>query len=375
MKRIIISSAILSLCSGSVLAQTVPATPIQPAAAQPVAQTTPTVTLAVGDKAPAIKVGTWIKGKPVSKFDEGQVYVMEFWATWCGPCIRGIPHLTELQKKYEDTGVTVVGTAIWQREETQADRQLTVSQFVDEQGEKMNYTVAVDDDESMSATWMRAAGRNGIPSAFIVGKDGHVEWIGHPMTMDKPLEEVVNGTWDRDAAVAEYQKKQEQESAMRALMNEVRSAETPAQCGAVIKKIDAVLADDPGNLNMQMIKYDLLLKRLKEDDKALACGEQIARDNWDSSGLLNSISWNTITTEDISRAVKVAATRWAARADELTEGKDASIIDTLARCYYEQGDLAKAVELQKKAVQVAEPGMTKSLKDTLDEYEAELDKA
>ncbi|MEE3002017.1 MAG: tetratricopeptide repeat protein, partial [Planctomycetota bacterium] len=72
---------------------------------------------------------------------------------------------------------------------------------------------------------------------------------------------------------------------------------------------------------------------------------------------------------------KVAATRWAARADELTEGKDASIIDTLARCYYEQGDLAKAVELQKKAVQIAEPGMVKSLKDTLDEYEAELDKA
>jgi tetratricopeptide (TPR) repeat protein len=232
-----------------------------------------------------------------------------------------------------------------------------------------------DPDESAYTDYMRAAGQRGIPTAFIVGKDAHVEWIGHPMSMDKPLEEVVNGTWDRDAYAADFKKKREQETAARSIMGEVQSAETPEEFRAALRKIDGVLAEYPDNLNLQLIKYDMLLKHLKEDDKALACGEQIARDNWDSSGLLNSISWNTISTKDISRAVKVAATRWAARANELTEGNDASIIDTLARCYYEQGDLSKAVELQKKAVQIAEPGMTKSLKDTLDEYEAELDKA
>ena len=58
----------------------------------------------------------------------------------------------------------------------------------------MDYTIAVDDERSMSESWMMAAGRNGIPSAFIVGKDGTVEWIGHPATMDEPLEKIVDGS-------------------------------------------------------------------------------------------------------------------------------------------------------------------------------------
>ena len=53
---------------------------------------------------------------------------------------------------------------------------------------------------------MRAAGQSGIPTAFIVGKTGQVEWIGHPMTMDEPLAQVVAGDWDRAAAKAEFDK-------------------------------------------------------------------------------------------------------------------------------------------------------------------------
>ena len=373
MKRFITSSAVFCLCSSPVLAQAIPATPIQPALAQPATQASPEKTLAVGDKAPAVELTHVLKGEAVEEFEPGHVYVVEFWATWCPPCRTSMPHLTDVQAEYPEE-VTIIGIS---------DENLqTVVDFLqktDDEGkswfEKIDYTLVTDPDESAYTDYMRAAGQRGIPTAFIVGKDAHVEWIGHPMSMDKPLEEVVKGTWDRDAYAADFKKKKEQEAAARAIMGEVQSAETPEEIRTVLGKIDGVLADYPDNLNLQLIKYDLLLKRLKDDDKAIACGEQIARDNWDSSGLLNSISWNTITTEDISKSIKVAATRWAARADELTEGKDASIIDTLARCYYEQGDLAKAIELQTKAVQVADPGMKKSLKDTLDKYEAELDKA
>ena len=56
-------------------------------------------TLKVGDKAPPLGKGQWVKGEPVKEFESGKVYVIENWATWCGPCIAAIPHVTEIQKK------------------------------------------------------------------------------------------------------------------------------------------------------------------------------------------------------------------------------------------------------------------------------------
>ncbi len=56
--------------------------------------------LMVGDQAPALSIGNWVKGSPVKSFEPGKVYVIEFWETWCGPCIRNIPHVNEIQKEY-----------------------------------------------------------------------------------------------------------------------------------------------------------------------------------------------------------------------------------------------------------------------------------
>src|SRR5262245_25058443 len=64
--------------------------------------------LQVGDPAPTLKVTRWLQGDPVMKFEPGKVYVVEFWATWCGACIRQMPHVADLQARYKDKGVTVI---------------------------------------------------------------------------------------------------------------------------------------------------------------------------------------------------------------------------------------------------------------------------
>ena len=66
----------------------------------------------------------------------GKNYVVEFWATWCGPCKASIPHLTELQKK--NPSVTFIGVSVWEPDQDK------VKPFVEEMGDKMAYRVAID---------------------------------------------------------------------------------------------------------------------------------------------------------------------------------------------------------------------------------------
>src|SRR5690349_20820414 len=144
----------------------------------------PGVTLKVGDPAPPLQLSTWLKGEPVKEFEKGKVYVIECWATWCGPCIRAIPHVSELQKKYKDKDVIVIGVDVWENDPAK------VEAFVKKMGDKMDYRVALDDIAAgekhgkTADTWLKAAGQNGIPCSFLVGRDGKIAWIGHPSHLE-----------------------------------------------------------------------------------------------------------------------------------------------------------------------------------------------
>ena len=161
-------------------------------------------TLTIGDEAPTISVSKWLKGDPVDRLDPEKIYVVEFWATWCGPCRVSIPHLTELQKKYKDKGVTLIGVSVDQNQEA-------VAPFVKEMGDKMEYSVAIDDvpggekasEGTMADRWMEAADQHGIPTAFIV-RDGKVAWIGHPMAMDEALEKSSAEEFDIEVVARPY---------------------------------------------------------------------------------------------------------------------------------------------------------------------------
>ena len=156
--------------------------------------------LNIGDPAPKLAVSSWVKGEKVDGFEPGKTYVVEFWATWCGPCRVSIPHLTEQAHKYKDKGVRFIGVDIWENDTS------LVKPFVTEMGDKMDYSVALDTipaagkpmDGAMAKTWMSAAEEHGIPTAFII-RDGKIAWIGHPIEMDQPLAKVLDGTWDRQA--------------------------------------------------------------------------------------------------------------------------------------------------------------------------------
>lgn len=142
-------------------------------------------TLKVGDPAPKLQVAKWVQGDAVSGFEGDKVYIVEFWATWCGPCISAIPHLNEIYVRHKEKGLVVIGQNVFENDEK------AVPGFVKKMGSKMTYRVALDDKSMeggfMAAKWLKAAGQNGIPCAFVVNKSGKIAYIGHPMSLDESL--------------------------------------------------------------------------------------------------------------------------------------------------------------------------------------------
>jgi thiol-disulfide isomerase/thioredoxin len=132
--------------------------------------------LAVGEKAPEIKAAAWINSAGVTlAANDKKIVVVEFWATWCPPCRKSIPHLIEMADKFKDKGVVIVGLT----DEPMAK----VKTFATDM--KMNYPVGT------GSKTLEEYGVNGIPHAFIV-VGGKIVWHDHPMKgLDKAIEEAI----------------------------------------------------------------------------------------------------------------------------------------------------------------------------------------
>jgi thiol-disulfide isomerase/thioredoxin len=117
----------------------------------------------VGKPAPDFKL-KGMDGKEVTLASlKGNVVVLDFWATWCGPCVAGFPHIDELAKKYAAKGVKVYGM-------NQKEDKETIDNFLKEK----SLTVPVLLDAGDIADKYKV---QGIPQTVIIGKDGLIKKI------------------------------------------------------------------------------------------------------------------------------------------------------------------------------------------------------
>ncbi|MBF0192289.1 MAG: TlpA family protein disulfide reductase [Magnetococcales bacterium] len=111
---------------------------------------------------------TTTNGKTMRLTDlKGKVVLVNFWATWCPPCLEEIPALVQLQTQYADRGLVVVG--IDYMEKADAKR---LNQFIDEQG--INYPVVMGDMKTLQGVAKTLGGVFALPVTKVLDRNGKV---------------------------------------------------------------------------------------------------------------------------------------------------------------------------------------------------------
>jgi thiol-disulfide isomerase/thioredoxin len=277
----------------------------------------------LGDPAGPLKVREWVKGGPIDlSAGRGKcVYLIEFWATWCPPCVRSIPHLSELQKKYGDRGLVVIGISI-DGPQTVAN----VRPFVEKMGARMEYAVAIDDQGATSLAYMSAWEQDSIPYAFLVDRQGRVVWHDNPASTARRLERIIEKT--------------------------------------LAGRFDPASARELETLRRTVrARAEEMLKRAQggEGGKVREIGEELIRIGEGEPEILNDVAWTILTDGGIRERDLELALRMARAAYEGCNGQDAAIVDTYARALFDTGMVREAIEMQKKAIQVAEGGDEQTL--------------
>ncbi|RWK66550.1 UbiA family prenyltransferase [Mesorhizobium sp.] len=158
--------------------------------------------------APPIKVESWLRGQPLTSFQRGNVYVVEFWATWCMPCMAAMSYLVQLQEKYKDSGLQVIGVAAHEHARTVDDARTELNAWLTKNLPNLNYRIAFDHTGELSKLWIGASFSCEIPTSFVVDRDGYIAFRGHAMQLDHVLPKVLNGVWrtsdDAKAADTEF---------------------------------------------------------------------------------------------------------------------------------------------------------------------------
>jgi len=380
----------------------------------------------LGDPAAPLKIAAWIKGEPVdlAEVKGKKIVVVEFWATWCGPCRTSIPHLTELQKQFADE-VIFIGIS-----DESADK---VRPFVDQMGDKMDYTVAVDDNRQTSDGYMKAYGQNGIPCAFIVDREGRVAWVGHPMgdlhaqlhkLADAPAPE---SPADKQRAEARRKLKEFTElaaqggdaarldalaaelsaldrelgglepgrkfdgSALRrtvrfeTLMRDYQRAIAAGQSAEVVARLEAEAKPlAPPGFKFEDYRGTVGLQRaFQEYYRAVTTGGEASKievltrrlelvESTDVDAQ-NEIAWTLLTDERIKTRNPKLALKFAEAAFRASDGRNADVLDTYARALFDNQQAAEATRQQRRAVELTTEAARKAeLRATLERYERSL---
>jgi thiol-disulfide isomerase/thioredoxin len=272
----------------------------------------------IGRPAPPLDIAHWLSAEaadcgPFKTFESGRVSVVLFWASWCPRCCEALPRLVDLTSRFPEGLVTVLGVS---HESPEDVRQFLAAPDERDAAARRAATrccLAADPDESVHHDYMEAVDETAIPTVFVVGREGLIEWIGHPVDLEGPLAAIIAGQWDREAFVGKRRK-----------IESVRA------------RVATIVEDACG----------------PRAEAAVAAFKAFAAERWDDAADLNEMSWLVYEfgkgkplPPDLPSTAVAAVTRSLDIAPD-----DANMLDTLAHLQAMQGRYDEAIATQARAV-------------------------
>jgi thiol-disulfide isomerase/thioredoxin len=226
----------------------------------------------VGSEMPQLAIKDWLSKQQLAPQDlADRVYVIEFWATWCHPCILSMPHMNELAKKYRPDEVFFISISV-----DYGQRQ--PKSFIDKNNfDNIFFVMDGGMNEKLGITW--------IPMAYIVGTDGRILWqgISSSQAFEYALEKIVKESppaFLRGVDLGPYEDLRFQLSgcrgfprAYRKLRTDMRNDKSPnaADAAKIIKTIDARITSrieqirkiQADNSERAVLLYHKLISRFK----------------------------------------------------------------------------------------------------------------
>ena len=200
----------------------------------------PANALDLGDPAPEISAESWVTGEPVdpTKADGKTIYLVEVWSVTCPPCVKSIPIMNDIQKRYADQGLKIVSFT--------SDTLDEVKEFLEQH--PMEYSSFIDKEGASTINYMAADNRTTIPHAFLFDKDGALVWIGNPLdNLETRIKQVVAGELTRDRAIA-----------VREAREELQEAFGSQNISGMLENLRKLEELEPGNVQYYQVHHRIL---------------------------------------------------------------------------------------------------------------------
>jgi thiol-disulfide isomerase/thioredoxin len=279
----------------------------------------------VGD-APTMKFAAFDnKGEVDLKDLKGKIVIIDFWATWCHPCMAEAPHMVEINKKYADQGVQFIGISLDSDSNSEG-----LKKVIKEQG--FTWPMSFE-GKGWDGSFPKQFGVTGIPQTFIIGPDGTVLWRGHPAQIDGPLADALK---NHPPQLVDPQTV----TAAKAKLDEVEAALTDNQAAKAIKSFTAI---------PDIAKRDVeTAERMKTDGQKIADLGKTKLDAVDAMISDKQVPQAITELQNISRTFAGTDTGNAAKKKLLSMGSDPDVKKAVAAAKQEDA-AAAALKLADKA--------------------------